>query len=246
MTSPTLLVPETVSMVEKLFLDHWEEVRLSYENEKTLLCQYIQAKVGTAQKIAVVDVGWHGSGPQGLKYLIEDEFRLPYKIYCFQAGVRTRESTSLLPELMDHTIRSYMFSPIQNKNHYDVQRNTNRGLNCIFFEIFTQDVTPSFSGFSREQEFQYDIPECENYEIVREVHKGIIAFCELYYKTFRKDLIMFQISGYDAYRPFFMIIRDLRLIKNIFSKLAYSRGIGGDYENQSVEEFSRIIEQKKV
>lgn len=246
LTSPTLLVPETVSMVEKLFLDHWEEVRLSYENEKTLLCQYIQAKVGTAQKIAVVDVGWHGSGPQGLKYLIEDEFRLPYKIYCFQAGVRTRESTSLLPELMDHTIRSYMFSPIQNKNHYDVQRNTNRGLNCIFFEIFTQDVTPSFSGFSREQEFQYDIPECENYEIVREVHKGIIAFCELYYKTFRKDLIMFQISGYDAYRPFFMIIRDLRLIKNIFSKLAYSRGIGGDYENQSVEEFSRIIEQKKV
>ena len=61
-----------------------------------LLKEYIKNKLGDSKKIAFIDVGWLGSGPIGLKYLIEEEFNLDCEVYCWQAAARPPQNTDIL------------------------------------------------------------------------------------------------------------------------------------------------------
>lgn len=242
----TLVVPETVNTFEKLFIEHWEESSNVFETEKLALREYLCAKIGSAKSVAIIDVGWFGSGPMGLKYLIEDEFGLDCKVHCWQAAARSPMHAGGMLALMDDTIEPYIFSEMYNRNHFDTHKNSNHGLNNIFFEMFTQDTTPSYSGMTETENFVFDIPEVENYQVVREIHSGILSFCELYFNRFQKDPFVFNISGYDAYCPFRMIIRDSKFIKTYFSDLTFSRGVSGDYSNQRTETLGEIFEQVRL
>jgi hypothetical protein len=54
---------------------------------------------------------------------------------------------------------------------------------------------------------------------------------------------LINISGYDAYQPFRMIIKDLRFIRNYFGDLRFSRGVMADTENQTFETLNDIMDQ---
>lgn len=239
----TLIVREVVVPLERLFIDHWDIVCNSFKKEKEMVHQYVVDKIGDAKKVAVVDVGWLGSGPMGLKYLIEEEFGINCCVSCWQVAVRPPIHTDNLADLMDETIEPYMFSRMYNRNNFDTHTNTNRGLNNIFFEMFTQDVTPSYSGMDQNANFLFDIPETESYAYIREIHEGIVDFCKEYYSTFKEDAIMFNISGYDAYLPYRMIIRDLKFLKTYFSKITFARTVAGDSENQRLETIGDLLKQ---
>lgn len=238
-----LLDPETVRPLEHMFIDHWDQVCQAYEPEKEIIAEYIREKLGDAKRVAIVDVGWLGSGPLGLKYLIEDELGMDCHVSCWQAAARPPVNTDIMPELLDDVIEPYIFSHFYNRNHYDVHTNTNRGLNNLFFEMFTQDTTPSYAGVTRDGAFLYDIPEVLNYPIVKEIHDGIFAFCEQYGRLFSGDRFMYNISGYDAYCPFRMIIRNPSFIKKFFSRMTMARTVAGDAENQRLETLDDLFRQ---
>lgn len=239
----TLILPENVKRIEQLFLDHWQEVCDSFDNEKSVIKEYLFRKIGQAKKVAIVDVGWMGSGAQGLKYLIEEEFNMGCKVHCWQAAEHSPTATDILPELMDGTIEPYIFSAMYNRIHFDRHTKTNFGLNNSLFELLTQDTTPSYAGVTRDGTFLYDLAEVENYQIVAEIHKGIITFCDLYYNAFNIDSYMMNISGYDAYCPFRFIVRDLSFISTFFSSFSWSRGVGCDREKQRVEKIGDYIKK---
>lgn len=243
LTPDALVVPENVKPLERLFIDKWDLVCNAMEPEKKIITKYIKEKVGDAKKVAIVDVGWLGSGPMGLKYLIEEELDLDCHVSCWQAAARPPIHNDILPELMDDTIEPYIFSRFYNRNHYDIHTNTNRGLNNAFFEIFTQDVTPSYSGVTQNGTFRFDIPEVENDEIITQTHQGIYDFCKIYRQTFTNDGYMFNISGYDAYLPYRMIIRDLSFLKKHFSRMTFARTVAGDAKNQRLETVSDLLQQ---
>ncbi len=114
------------------------------------------------------------------------------------------------------------------------------------FELFTQACYPSFSGFKKTKDgykLLFDVPEVENYKIIEQIQNGIFDFVKLYRKTFSKYDYLFNISGYDAYLPFELLIRDLRFIKEYFGELSFARGVIADTENQSFETLNDIMDK---
>lgn len=246
LSETTLIVPEQVKNVERWFLRHWDDIMALYEDESRHVQAYLREKIGDAKRIAVVDVGWLGSGPRGLKYLVTEKYRLPCEVRCWQAAIRSPHKNDVLTEIMDGDIESYLFNAMQNRALFDRHTTTNRSMNNIFFELFTQDVTPSFSGMSCTGEFSYDIVEAENHDIIREIHTGIYDFCLEYARRFRHDGTMLKIAGYDAYLPFRMAIRAPSCFKRYFSRFVYARGISGDVSSQRIETLGDIMEKSGI
>ena len=223
-----LLTTDNMDIVEKLLIDNWDMVIKSMEPQKLACKQYISKCIGSARKVAVVDVGWGGSGPLGIKNMVENEFKFDCEVKCYLAGFRINCVTDNLTYLMDNTIEPYMFSRIYNQSLYMTHKNTNKGLNNIFFEMFTQNPTPSFAGWTNTNHYVFDMPEIENYIGIKDIHKGIYEFANIYTSTFKNDNVMSFISGWDAYCSFKFIYKNLKLIKSIFGSFTYARGIGFD------------------
>lgn len=229
--------------LDDLLIDHWDEVEVAYEEERRYLKEYLAGKIGTAKKIAVIDIGWAGSGTKAIKYLLEKEYNLADKVFCWQAAHDVRTWGSMQSDMLDGTIESYLFTDNLNKNCFDVHTRTNRSTNNIYMEIFTQDTTPSFGGYGDNGECLFDIVETENYEMIREVHKGIFDFCKEYNETFAMDSYLYNVSGYDAYMPIRFILRNLSFFKNNFGNMRFARFISGNSKKQLLQTISQIMKR---
>ena len=227
---------------ENFLIDHIDKIQNIYDEEKMQLIEKINKTIGNAKKIAVIDVGWVGSGPLGLKYLIETEMNMDCIVYCWLAASRSIPGEENIYMLTNNTLETYIFSRNYNRNNYDVHSKTNKNINNIPFEIFTQACHPTFFGFFTNGDYKFGIPEVENYAFIEEVHKGIIDFYNRYKELSSTEPSLLNISGYDAYLPFRFIIRDLRFIKKYFYDFYFSRNINGDIENQRMESLGEIME----
>jgi len=244
-----LLHRGNVKLVENLFVDNWDLVVDTLNKDLDLVEHYFKTIIKDSKKIAVVDVGWVGSGGAGIKYLIEEKFNLDCEVKSLVAASRNVGHIANIHDLMKEDLNVYMFSRMKNRNLYDTHSNTNNNTNNIYFELFTQATYPSFAGFKRTKDgysFEFDVPEVENYEVIQEIHDGIIDFVRLFRKTFGGYTYLQSISGYDAYLPYRMIIRDLSFIKTNFGHLQFSRGVIGNNENQPYETLLEIMEDVKL
>lgn len=241
MDRDTLFTIEKVKAFEKFLLGHWEMIEQIY-NEETLELKKIMEKILSGCKtIAVVDVGWGGTGPLGIKYLIEEKWQSDCRVKCYLAASRDVNHVKNLNELMNNEIEAYMFSQLENRQLYSFHANTNKGLNNIFFELFTQARHPSFGGICKDGKYEFDIPEVENYEMIREIHQGIMEFARDYYGRTDQSRYLRNISGTDAYAAFCMIIKDLKFVKTFFKDFTYARSISGNISKQKIEKISEII-----
>jgi HAD superfamily hydrolase (TIGR01549 family) len=233
-----------VKLIQTFFVENWEVVvkKLSEANE--IVKVYFKNIIKKSKKVAVVDVGWVGSGGSGIKYLIEQKWKLNCEVHSLVAGCRHSNHTGNLSQIMKKDIGVYIFSRMFNRNLYDTHSSTKH--NNIYFELFTQACYPSFSGFKKSEDgfkLMFDVPEVENYKIVEQIQNGIFDFVKLYKKMFSNYEYLFNISGYDAYMPFRMIIKDLRFIRKYFGDLSFSRGVIADTENQSFETLKDLMDQ---
>jgi HAD superfamily hydrolase (TIGR01549 family) len=231
-------------LIQTFFVENWETVvkKLSEDNE--IVKEYFINIIQGSKKVAVVDVGWVGSGGSGIKYLVEQKWKLNCEVHSLVAACRHSNHTGNLSQIMKKEIEAYIFSRMYNRDLYDTHSSTKH--NNVYFELFTQACYPSFSGFKKTEEgfkLIFDVPEAENYKIIEQIHNGIFDFVKLYKKTFSNYEYLFNISGYDAYLPFRMIIRDLRFIRKYFGDLSFCRGVIADTENQSFETLNDLMDQ---
>ena len=241
-----LIVTQNVDIIEKMFIENWEMVCSLIEEEKRFIQKYIEAKVYKVQKVAFVDVGWVGSCVMGLKYLVEKDLLLNCKVSCWQAASKSQLDLDITTELLDNTIEPYIFSGLFNKNLLSIHSKTNRGLNSIFFEIFTQAPYPSYKGISIDSKLNFDIPEVENYKIILEIQDGISNFVKCYKNTFKNDNYMMNIPGSDAYLSFYMIAKNPKWLKQYLKNIVYARGLSGDVDHQRIENLGEIILYNKL
>lgn len=239
-----LILNENVKILEKFFIENWNFVCKIVEQDKAFVKNYIKDKIGNSKRVAIIDVGWLGSGPRGLKYLIEEEFKMDCKAFCWQAAVRSADSRDILTNLLENEIEPYLFSVMYNREHFDKHTKTNKGLNNILLESFTQACYPSYSRMNNEGNFIFDLPEIENNKLISEIHYGIVDFCNLYSETFENDKYLIKISGYDSYCAFRFIVRDLKFIKKYFSDFVYARGIGSN--SNEITTLSDLIKQVRL
>lgn len=235
-----------VKLIQTFFVENWETVVKKLSEDNAIVKEYFINIIQGSKKIAVVDVGWVGSGGSGIKYLIEQKWKLNCEVHSLVAACRHPNHTGNLSQIMKKEIEVYIFSRMYNRNLYDIHSSTKH--NNVYFELFTQACYPSFSGFKKTKEgfkLLFDVPEVENYKIIEQIHNGIFDFVKLYKKLFSNYDYLINISGYDAYLPFRMIIRDLRFIRKYFGDLSFSRGVIADTENQSFETLNDIMDQAK-
>lgn len=242
----TVINVDNYLLLEEVLNDNWDTVVSEMSKYEEGAKDVIIKTIGNAKKIAVVDVGWTGTGPLGIKKLVEKKWGMNVEVKCFVAASRVWGHTSNINEITKEVVKPYIFSRMLNRNLYDTHVRTNNNTNNIYFEFFTQAQYPSFGGYIKQDDkvvCKFDIPEVENYKIIDEIHNGITAFCEEYVLRFKKYIWMNNISGYDAYIPYRHAIKNIGYIKSVFANFKFNRGIAGDATHQKLEEMRDIWEK---
>lgn len=241
LSEDTLLTPELIQKFENFFIDNYEEIIEIYRPETLVAERVFKKIIGNSKKVAVIDVGWLGSGPMGIKYLVEKKWNLGCEVKCYMVGSNVRPIETNINELMKNVVEPYIFSRMYNRNLYDTHVGTNKGTNNIYFELLTQACYPSFSGYAMNGDYLFDVPEVSNYKMTKEIQQGIIDFYKLYWKFSEKAPYLRNITGYDAYMPYRFAIRDPRLVKLLFSDASFSRGVGVNIKSQTQETVGDIL-----
>lgn len=237
-----VLSKATAQEVENLFYDNKKQILNSFENDINATIQNIKQAIGNAKNIAIVDVGWAGTGPLILKNIIKNHLDSDCQVYSLLAGYRQPIENMASLYTMDDSIHSYLFSDAFNKDLLDFHINHGTGKNNLLLELFTQSCSPSFLGYTPEG-LKFDREDLKNYEIVEEINSGIEDFIDSYIDKFKNDSFLFNISAYDAYLPFNELKNSSYRLKNILSELVISRGVFYDAENLSNETWYSYFEK---
>lgn len=233
---------ENKKLVENMFVDNKARIVEAYRDSIELTYDRIRRSIKGCKKVAIVDIGWAGSGPLGIKYIIENKLGVECKAECYLAASNHHIMQLPTATLMNGDVKVYMFSQMLNRINYDSHRNTNKTMNNLFLEMFTQACSPTFAGYT-DKGMEFDTPEVENYDTIREIHRGVLGFAEKYIRFYGDKRYLLNISGYDAYLPFRMIKKDVRFIREQFGDLCMSRLVLSDTEHQRIETLSDLMKQ---
>lgn len=205
--------------------------------------QYVKQTIGNAKSIAIVDVGWAGTGPLILKNIIEKYLKLDCKVYSLLAGyTQPTENMASLYTMNDST-HSYLFSNVSNKDLLDLHINYGTGKNSLLLELFTQSCTPSFLGYT-DSGLRFDREDLQNYKIIEDINSGIEDFVDCYVDKFKHDTFLLNISAYDAYSPLNELKNSSYRLNNLLSNLMISRGEFYDAENSSNETWLSFFDKE--
>lgn len=205
---------------ENVFLEfvnhYWEQICDHYQMELTEGEKYYKEKIGSASKIAVIDVGWVGSGPLTLKHLIEKIWNIP----CLVSGIVAGTCSSSSPDIDTTEIEfatgnlvSYLFSSNVNRDIWK-QHDAVKGHNMII-ELLLASTQMSFRGFIKNSSGEYLFNQKRENVNSCEIQRGIMDFIKMYYKH---PLKMVQISGRDAMAPILILYKNKQLIAKLLEE----------------------------
>lgn len=220
----SVLTKDNYQMIIHYLIANIEQIESHFAPEQAALRKYVSSLIGSSDKIALIDIGWAGSGPKNLKYLIEKEWRLGCTVYGLLACNGS--------DIREENIHAYIFDQSYNRNHYDSHfRNANSTVNNDLFETFTQACTPSAKAIRQDKNgklfFEFASPAVEGYETIQDIHSGIMDFVKEYTYRFRKYPFLYDISGYDAYLPFRLLKRDISFFKDFLGSFPIETDTAG-------------------
>lgn len=234
LTKDDVLSKDTAQAIENLFYANKSDILKTFESDINATFKQVRKSIGNARKVAIVDVGWAGTGPITIKKIANHYLDLDTKTYALLAGFRQPFENMASIYTMDDTVHAYFFSNGSNKDILDSHLNHGTNKNNLLLEIFTQSCSPSFLGYKCD-DLEFDYEETENYQIIEEINQGIEDFIDIYLNTFKEDEFILNISPYDAYLPFDELKSSVERIDSILKKMVISRGKFYDAENKSNE-----------
>ena len=201
------------------FLDeHWEEVCAHYEAEIAEGKRYYAGVLGVdgeaseeRKRIAVVDVGWVGSGAITLRKMLCDVWKFDCDVYGLLAGTAGAGSGDFgasVTEMADGRLFSYLFSASENRDIWKAHDPAD-GHNMLV-ELLLCSAKRSFRGFAADG--QYNFSEYKEQIDVSAVQRGIMKFAELYKAH---PWASFPISGRDAAAPIMLLYQNPEYISEI-------------------------------
>ena len=237
---------DVVDALKAFFCAHWKLVLETYERETEAARKYVQSIIGGARNVAVVDIGWTGSGPMAIKYLVEEKWKMSCRVTGVVAANYSDDPSLVISHAQSEKIKSYIFNRFQNRNLYDFHTKTNHNSNNIFFELFTQGASPTCTGFEETEEGKMKIlfgnSEWENYAAIREIHRGIADFAKIYRKHFASCPYLYRISGYDAYIPFRFVASVPLYFQKTFGGIKITCGL--ETEDAPMETLTEILKKR--
>lgn len=229
-----------------LIIDNCDDVKKISKKYSEAAKKYYQEILGNAKKVAIVDIGWRGSGAISLKYLFENEWNLDCDVKALVSGTYKIMNNRDGVFQANRNIESYMFSPNHNTDLL-VKHQRKTIIRNTVVEIFTTAPAPSFLKAVSDKNnysFIFDIPEVENYEKIDLIFKGEIDFVKEYIKHIKNHKELLEIPGRDAYMPLNYLMAGKRFenFKETFNDLVYNSLIGGikDENKKDFETFGEI------
>lgn len=220
-----LVIPENYEKISRILVEERETILNEYNSQMDYIKDYIKNKIGSSKKVAIVDVGWVGNGPMGIKNIIQKEINNECDVKCWVTGAISSKNSCISTQLLSGIVESYMFSEINNINFLSNFVKKNNGKNHEYFEMLAQDVIPSYSGITKEGQFCFLKSEVESNNFITRIQKGIYDFSLMYYKFAKNDKYLLNISGTDAFAPFNFAIRSNKFFINNFSGYKFGRNI---------------------
>ena len=209
-------------------LKQWKRVVAAYKEEQKLAGRYLwellspfNEQKGQLKKITFVDIGWAGSGPLGLEYVLHKTLGLSWQVYTLLAGssgASSPDRDSSQGFFFENRMDSYFFSQKHNRDlwkFHDLHKKHN-----LYTELLFTSPSPGFLGFGenpdRSLKFLF-APEESHQEEIRKIHSGILDFVKDYQKYFGNYLKKDQgeISGRDAYGPLALLLKDTGFQKKL-------------------------------
>ena len=218
----TKLTSDNIEVFIQFFNEQWNIILKVYQPQKDAAKIYFSQYIEKKDRIAVVDIGWAGTGAIAIRNLLCKEWNYDAEVFGIVAGTNTihnAEPNMSEGFLLNDTVVSYMFSSTSNRDIWK-KHNCNCGHN-LFLELLVSSSNPSFLGFypcNTEEKYIIRFLEKENNsESILEIQDGIIQFVNDYFVHFKEYPYMFNIGGRDAYAPILVAMS----CNNVYLKKIY-------------------------
>ena len=202
---------------------HWDKVLEHYLQELDEAGRYYAEALKGAKRVAAVDVGWVGSGPLTLRWLIEEEWKLDCRVSCILAGTVGRsgqDRQTSEAEIAMGSMVSYLFSSAHNRDMWSIH-DAGLGHNMLV-ELLLCATTPSFRGFIRQDGGGYTFNSHTEQIDSKSVQAGILDFVKLYADHPWSQM---RISGRDAMAPIRILCRNPKWIRNLIKETKINANI---------------------
>lgn len=219
-----------------------DKISAFFSSAQKNMLEYLQPVIKNHKRILVVDLGWYGTGGIALKYLLEEKYGMDIKVFSALAG--TSEDSALEGRIAAKQLYPYAYSPVHNTYLLKWHNRHQRNVHNLLMELLFSAPQPSFLLFEKEEHgeirprFSYD--EKENYDIINDMHKGILKFAELYHALDEDIREMLKIEGEDAYAAFMYTAQDTRRCYELFKDYKISE-LSGVWGNRAFTTMGQIM-----
>lgn len=184
------------------FLSRVEDLVEKSNKLKENTTKYLKEIFKSAKHVALVDIGWRASGALSIAKIAKEE-KLDIKFKAIVAGNYAYKPS--YDAVFDKTkfINSFLFSDSFNREiALDFQKDIEKIIPLV--EIFcASSESPSFNGISEDKQrnviYNFDVPEVENYSLIKRIHDGEYDFIKEYINRTKNIQSEAELRGNDVY-----------------------------------------------
>ena len=151
--SSDFLTEKNAPFLKKFLTDNFSKIKNIYSELNESARDYYMGLMENSSKVAIVDIGWAGSGAISISFLAEKIWKIPCEVVGIVAGTNTIHNVE--PDasetfLQSGKLVSYCFSQSLNRDimkKHDPNKNFN-----VYWELILSSPSRQFLGFSFENE----------------------------------------------------------------------------------------------
>lgn len=215
-SAKVLLTRDTADWLWAYLEAHWEQVLERYLPELEEGRRYYEQALNGAKRAAAIDVGWVGSGPLTLRWLIEQQWKLDCRVSCVLAGTvgaGGTDSQAAEAELSMGSMVSYLYSSAHNRELWRAH-DLALGHNMLV-ELLLSATTPSFRGFFRRSDGGYAFNDDMEAIDAAQVQAGVMDFVACYAAHPWSGM---RISGSDAMAPIRLLCQNPAWVRDLIEE----------------------------
>ncbi|MCL1798408.1 MAG: hypothetical protein FWG23_01525 [Eggerthellaceae bacterium] len=215
-----LITDKNIQIFRQFFIDNRNTFFERCSKDDGILREYFLSIVSNSKHVAIVDIGWRGTGAISLRKLLKEVWGLDCRVSGILFGNVSGGKDFDAAIAYQGLLSSYAFSETTNKEHADYFRKNRSKMSAVAEIILAAAPVPSFRGFGDEKDggyFYFSIPEIENYSKIRDIHRGENDFINEYIQRTKGDPALNKISSGDAFAMLKRLMNDKLLLKEIGS-----------------------------
>ena len=207
----TVLTHKNAPEVKDYLRAHWNQVLARYDSQRRGAGDYYRSLLQGYSHGAAVDIGWAGSGAWSLDAAAKRLWGIPCQVDGLVAGTNSAHSPerdAAEPLLLSGRLGSYLFSQGENRDLWQFH-NPRRGDN-LYWELLLGGEEGSLRGIYSDGAggWRMELGENPHRAQVREIHRGVLAFCQEFLEVESGLGLTLPITGRDAYGPMLELLQE--------------------------------------